>query len=65
MNYIKDYKDIVQSFPNSKLLFRKYNKTALVLTEYELVHYKAWLKMVDNAQKYLQVIIYIGALEVL
>lgn len=55
MNILKKYQSIIKSFPNTKLLYKKYNKTALVLTEYELGYHKAWLKLVDEAQKNLQV----------
>lgn len=55
MDILKDYQSIIQSFPNTRLLYKKYNKTALVLTEYELGYHKAWLKFISEGQKNLQV----------
>lgn len=55
MDILKLYQPIIKNFPNTKLLYRKYNKTALVLTEYELGYHKAWLNFVSEAQKSLQV----------
>ena len=55
MDILKLYQSIIKNFPNTKLLYRKYNKTALVLTEYELGYHKAWLNFVSEAQKSLQV----------
>ncbi len=56
MEILKNYNHITKSFPTTKLLYKKYNKTMVVLTEYELVHHKAWLKLVEIGQKSLQVI---------
>lgn len=55
MNILKEYQSVIQSFPNTKLLYKKYNKTALVLTEYELSYHKAWIKFINEGQKHLQV----------
>lgn len=38
-----------------RAMVRRYNKIALALTEYEIVHYKAWVEMVDKAQQFLHV----------
>ena len=38
-----------------RAVVRRYNKIALALTEYEIVHYKAWVEMVDKAQQFLHV----------
>lgn len=35
---------------------RKYNRIALVLTEYEILHYQRWVDIVEIGQKNLQVI---------
>ena len=56
VNLLKDYKQIIQSFGHSRNIFRKYNKTALILTEYELTHYKAWTKIVELSSRSLQVL---------
>lgn len=34
---------------------RKYNRIALVLTEYEILHYQRWVDIVEIGQKNLQV----------
>ena len=38
-----------------KAVVRKYNKMALVLTEYEILHYQSWIKIVDVCQRNVQV----------
>lgn len=38
-----------------KAVVRKYNKMALVLTEYEIVHYQSWLKIVEICHKNVKV----------
>ena len=55
MEILKHYQKTVQSFPNAKNLFRRYNKTLIVLTKYELVHHRAWLKLIEIGHKSLQV----------
>ncbi len=55
MQILKLYHAIIKSFSSTKLLYKKYNKTMVVLTEYELVHHKAWLKLVETGHKNLQV----------
>ena len=55
MDVLKNYKQTILSFGNCRNVFRKYNKTALILTEYELTHYKAWIKIVELSSKSLQV----------
>lgn len=55
MAVLKHYKQVILSFHNGRTLFRKYNKTALILTEYELTHYKAWTRIVELSSKSLQV----------
>ena len=37
------------------LLVRKYNQIAVALTEYEILHYKAWVQLVEQAQHCLHV----------
>lgn len=55
MEILKEHQSIIQGFTNTKLLYKKYNKTALVLTEYELTYHKAWIKYINEGQKHLQV----------
>ena len=38
-----------------KPVVRKYNKMAVVLTEYEILHYQSWLKIIDACHKNIQV----------
>ena len=38
-----------------KAVVRKYNKMALVLTEYEILHYQSWLKIVNICHRNVQV----------
>ena len=38
-----------------KPVVRKYNKMAVVLTEYEILHYQSWLKIIDVCHKNIQV----------
>ena len=45
---------LLKSGPGSALV-RNYNQIALALTEYEIVHYKAWLKLVEHTQHSLHV----------
>lgn len=42
-----------------KAVVDKYNKVALELTEYELLHYHKWLNAVNHGCRNLQVIIYL------
>lgn len=37
------------------VLVRKYNCIALALTQYEIVHYRAWVQLVEQAQHCLHV----------
>lgn len=41
--------------PAGKATVKKYNRTALKLTEYEILHYQNWLKLVELANESLQV----------
>lgn len=36
-------------------MVKKYNRMAIILTEYELVHYRSWAQMVDSTCNNLQV----------
>ncbi len=38
-----------------KALVRKYNRIALVLTEYEVLHYRGWVKIIDVGKRNMQV----------
>lgn len=37
------------------MVVRKYNKIALALTNYEIVHYRTWVQLVEQAQHWLHV----------
>lgn len=54
MKHLQTHPPLLRSGPGSTLV-RKYNEIALALTEYEVVHYKAWLQMVEKAQQCLHV----------
>ena len=38
-----------------RAVVKKYNKMALVLTEYEILHYQSWLKIVEICHRNIQV----------
>ena len=38
-----------------RMVVKKYNRIALVLTEYEILHYRSWVRIIELTQKYLQV----------
>ena len=38
-----------------KALVKKYNNMALVLVQYEIVHYQSWVSNIECAHQYLQV----------
>ena len=40
---------------HGKAVVRKYNKMALVLTEYEILHYQSWVKIVNVCHRNVQV----------
>lgn len=54
MKCFQKHPPLLESNPG-RVLVRKYNQIALALTEYELVHYKAWLQLVEQAQHCLYV----------
>ena len=54
MHYIQRNPKVLKSVDGSALV-RKYNQIALALTEYEILHYKSWLKVVEHAQYSLHV----------
>ena len=54
MKHFQAHPTLLKSGPGAALV-RKYNHIALALTEYEIVHYKAWLQMVEDAQHCLHV----------
>ena len=54
MQRFQKHPPLLKSAPGS-VLVRKYNHIALALTEYEIVHYRAWLQMVEQAQNCLHV----------
>ena len=54
MNIFKTKDGLLQSI-QGKTIVRKYNKVALALTEYEILHYRAWVKNIEAGQKNLQV----------
>ncbi len=38
-----------------KVVVRKYNRMALVLTEYEVLHYRGWVKVIEAGKRNMQV----------
>lgn len=38
-----------------KAVVRKYNRIALVLTEYEVLHYRGWVKIIEAGKRNMQV----------
>lgn len=54
MKHFQNHPQLLKSSPGSALV-RKYNIIARALTEYEIVHYEAWRKLVEQAQDYLHV----------
>ena len=54
MEHFQTKPELLKSGPGSALV-HKYNQIALILTEYEVVHYKAWLKLVEQAEHSLNV----------
>ncbi len=54
MELLKARKELLQS-TRGKAVVKKYNRIALVLTEYELVHYQSWTSIIDSTSNNLQV----------
>ena len=54
MNILKACHGLLSSAQGRNVV-RKYNKVALVLTEYELVLYQAWVSNMETANKSLHV----------
>ena len=54
MEVLKTKKSVLLT-AQGKAVVRKYNKMALVLTEYEIVHYQSWSKVLEMCHKNLQV----------
>ena len=54
MDLLKVKKPLLQT-NQGKAVVRKYNKMALVLTEYEILHYQSWLKIISVCHKNIQV----------
>lgn len=54
MDLLKVKKSLLQT-AHGKAVVRKYNKMALVLTEYEILHYQSWIKIVDICHRNIQV----------
>lgn len=54
MNILMAREGLLQS-EQGKAIVRKYNRVALALTEYEIVHYRAWVENIDTVQNILQV----------
>lgn len=54
MDLIKVHKSLLQTTAG-KATVKKYNKLAVILTEYELVHYRSWTQLVECTCNNLQV----------
>lgn len=54
MDLIKVHKNLIQT-AHGKLLVKKYNRTAIILTEYELIQYNTWVQVVESTCSNLQV----------
>ena len=54
MKHFQNHLPLLKSGPGSALV-RKYNHICLTLTEYEIVHYKAWIQLVEQTQSHLHV----------
>lgn len=54
MDLIKVHKTLLQT-AHGKAVVKKYNKMATILTEYELIHYNRWVKVVEVTCSDLQV----------
>ena len=54
MNLIKQHKSLLQT-AHGKAVVKKYNKVAIMLTEYELLHYRGWVKVIEITCRNLQV----------
>ena len=54
MDLVKVRRDLLHSC-HGKAIVKKYNKMALVLTEYELVHYRSWTSIIEATSNNLQV----------
>lgn len=62
MNLIKVHKNLLQT-AQGKAVVKKYNKVAILLTEYELVHYRSWVQIVDITCSNLQVYFSYGTVQ--
>ena len=54
MNLIKIHRNLLQT-AHGKAVVKKYNKVAIILTEYELLHNRNWVKVIESACQNLQV----------
>ncbi len=54
MDLIKCHKSLLQT-AHGKAVVKKYNKVAIMLTEYELLHYRGWVKVIESICRDLQV----------
>ena len=54
MNLIKVHQNLLQT-AHGKTLVKKYNKMAITLTEYEILRYRNWIKIVESTCSNLQV----------
>ena len=57
MDLLKVKSSLLQ-LTQGKAVVRKYNRMALVLTEYEILHYQSWIKIVEVCQRNIQVIMF-------
>lgn len=54
MKRFQTHPPLLKSGPGC-VVVRKYNKIALALTNYEIVHYRTWVQLVEQAQHWLHV----------
>ncbi len=54
MDLIKVHKNLLET-AHGKTVVKKYNKMAMILTEYEVIHYRSWRQIIDCTCGNLQV----------
>ena len=55
MELLKPRGDSLLQTANGKAVVRRYNKMALALMEYEILHYQGWVKIIEVGHRNMQV----------